>query len=395
MVIFLGLILFETFRPRPTDWTLSFERDDARPHGAQILFEQLPQLFPDATLEAIQYAPYRLLRDPTLQNTTYLLITDAIEFDPALTEVFLEFIARGNTAFLAAHRFEGSLADSLLLDEAIDFGLLAALLTNSPDAEADDELTIQLTNPALQGDAPSFNLAGRIEHAHFTRLDSARTTVLGTNSLGDVNYVQLPYGAGHIYLHALPVAFTNVHVLDTPNEAYAARALSALPVPATLLWDGHHKPLRQALRTPLRYVLQTPGLRGVWYTLLAGLLLFIFAYGRRRQRPIPVIPPPQNASLRFVETVGRLYYQQGDYADLVRKKATYFDHYVRNQLGLPQFDTEPDVTLLISQRSGLPKETIQTLLHTLSTLRNAPSVTEDAAVRLSAQLDAFYEQSRR
>ncbi len=64
------------------------------------------------------------------------------------------------------------------------------------------------------------------------------------------------------------------------------------------------------------------------------LLLFIIFKARRKQRIIPVVTPPENESLRFIEMVGKLYFQRGDNKDLAQKKSLYFQEYIRSHFSV-------------------------------------------------------------
>ena len=53
---------------------------------------------------------------------------------------------------------------------------------------------------------------------------------------------------------------------------------------------------------------------------LLSIILFIFFNAKRRQRIIPIIEPLVNSTVDFTKTIGNLYFQQNNNADLINKK---------------------------------------------------------------------------
>ena len=93
--------------------------------------------------------------------------------------------------------------------------------------------------------------------------------------------------------------------------------------------DGLRRLLRESgfdadQQSIFRYIFTQPALTWAYYLVLIGLLFYALFAGKRTQRVIPVVEPPRNTSLEFAQTVGRLYFQQGDHDNLARKKIQYF-----------------------------------------------------------------------
>jgi hypothetical protein len=218
--------------------------------------------------------------------------------------------------------------------------------------------------------------------------------VLGVDEEGRANYVRIDAGGGQIFVHLVPLAFTNYHLLEPRGLAYATRAWSYLPV-RTTWWDAHYKPGRSQADTPLRFVLSDPSLRWAYYLLLGGVALFIVVMAKRRQRVIPVIEPPRNDSLDFVRTVGRLYHQHGDHAALARKRIAFFLDYVRSHLNLPTHALDEDLADRIAERSGVESETVHRLLQRMRDVRSRDALTEAELHALNDQLETFYQHSQR
>lgn len=375
--------------PEALDWTWSLERDDDRPYGSEVTFEVLPALFPDAEIITQDLPPYLVLGDTTFRNVNYVFLTTTFEPDAAETRRLLDFVGRGNTVFVGAAGFKGTFADTLKLKTNLSDELQALAGVFS-----EDSLGVNFVNPALQADS-AWTFREGVAGLVYTSFDTTRTSVLGyVAAIEEPNFLRVEWGQGSIYMNLMPLAFTNYHLLQGEGASYAARALSYLPVQTTW-WDAHYKPLNVQASTPLRYILLHLNLKWAYYLMLWGTVLFVVFRAKRRQRIIPVITPPRNDTLEFVETIGRLYFQHGNHTDLAQKKITFFLDYVRTTLNLSTHTRDDTLLERIAERSGVPYENVQALFRLLNRLEAQERVTEIELNQLSDQIEAFYKMSKR
>lgn len=390
LILALGLaVAAEMATPEEIDWTASFENNDKRPFGGLVFYDLLDELFPGTSIDAVNVPPYLVLRDTSRTDANYLFVTLTFAPDAFETEKLLDFAARGNTVFVAAYDFDGPFADTLRLETD-------GAVTNMPQALlnlSDDSVGIHLVNPALQT-ADAFYFEEGLADDYFSRFDTARATVLGLNSRKHVNYLRVDVGGGAVYLSTVPMAFTNYFALHRNNAAYLYRALSYLPV-QDVLWDEYYKPNRTETTTPLRFILGHPALKAAYWTLVALLVLFIVFESKRRQRIIPVIAPLKNTTVEFVETVGRLYHQHADHANLAEKKITYFLDYVRHHLGLPTHTLGEDFPARVAERSGVPADAVRAIFEDVRRVQSQAKLSEDDLQRLNDRIEAFYRLSKR
>lgn len=390
LILALGLaVVAEIAAPEEIDWTLSFQNDDKRPYGSLILYDLLDDLFPGVSVDAVNLPPYLVLRDTARVGVTYFFVTETFAPDPVETEKLLAFAARGNTVFVAAYAFEGAFADTLRIETD------GALTPWSPSFfdVSDDSVGLNLVNPALHA-SEDFYFDEGLADDYFARFDTLRTTALGLNSTGGVNYLRVEVGAGAFYLSATPVAFTNYFALYRNNADYLYRTLSYLPA-HDVLWDEYYKPQRVEASTPLRFILRDPALRWAYGTLLVLLALFILFEAKRRQRVIPIIAPRKNTTVEFVETVGRLYHQHADHANLAEKKIAYFLDYVRQHLGLPTHTLDEAFLARVVERSGVPADAACAVFEEAGRTRGQATLSEADLRRLNDRIETFYRLSKR
>ena len=380
-------------RPDPVDWSDSFERDDTRPYGSQVLFESLPALVPNAdTVRAVSATPYQWLQEgqgASASRSAYLFVAPQLQLDLSGTRSVLDYVADGHVAFLAAQGYGGPLADTLGLDTGltIDVESMAGMVTDSATAR----LRLTAVNQPRSSGVSVRPDAARYA---FTAVDTARTAVLGTTADGAPTLVRTEWGDGHLILSTTPRVFTNYHALRPASEAYVWGALSHLPRDLEAVWwDAHHKPGAVPEQNIMRVVLGHPALRTAYWLLLAGTLLFVLTRGRRRQRPVPVVEPPRNRSLEFVHHVGQLYYERGRAIELARKKIEHFQAFVRRRLDLPGGPPTDDWIDRVARRAGVPRPEVAAVAEMMEAVERQSTLSNAALKRLDDRLDTFYDQA--
>lgn len=184
--------------------------------------------------------------------------------------------------------------------------------------------------------------------------------------------VSVPIGRGELFLIRTPNLFTNFGILHRDYRDYVFRFVDQLkdaPVVRTEIYCNSYDPTVEdyvlyKVHGPFDYILGQPPLRWAFYvTLIVLLLLFCFT-ARRRQRPIPIVPPPANRTLEFVKLIGTLYFRRESPGSLVRKKYLYFADEVQQRTGLDlHADTTPEERASrLAEKTGLDREGLLSLL---------------------------------
>ncbi|MCS7014330.1 MAG: DUF4350 domain-containing protein [Chloroherpetonaceae bacterium] len=388
--IFALLVATQLSAPKPLNWRPSFSNEDKSPFGAFVLFSRLRDLFFE---ERITVSPQSLYELFHASPQTYLFslrsniifIAEDLRLDSLDAQSLLEFVSAGSTAFLAAVWFPAPICDTFRLRTRAQFlpFLHVADSLNAPD-------TLYLSFPkAAPQQGTRYALRMPPYTASFSRFDSSRATVLSVDTANRPNFIRLQFGKGAFYLCSSPYLFTNYYLLTPDGAEYVARVLSHLPVQTTI-WDEYYKPLSRRAQTPIRFVLETDTLRYAYYLALTGIVLFIFASGKRRQRPIPLITPPRNATLEFVQTVGRVYLQHGDHKDLAEKKIEYFFDFLRTHFYLQNISFSQDFYQLLSEKSGVPISEIARLFAAIQAARNSSSLSATELLALMKAIENFY-----
>ncbi|QQR86217.1 MAG: hypothetical protein IPJ76_16715 [Flavobacteriales bacterium] len=383
--VLVGLVVLTAvlgaLAPKPVDWSDSFSRFHDKPFGGQLVFGRLGDLFDE--VEPVQETIYETFidREPAYyeewQPAAQLYITHRFQPHGVDLEYLLDMAARGDHVFIAANDPGTELMDTL--------GLAGERRWQGWS----DTLELHF----VRGDAVggTFSLARLGSPFVFTDLDSSRTTVVCRNAQGGATMVHVRHGLGHFYLCTTPRAFTNYHLLKDDNNDFIEAALGWIPA-EKVLWDEFYKVGREGSLSPVQYVLDQPALKWAYRLAFALLIVYVFIRAKREQRAIPVVAPLKNASRDFVGTLGRLYYEKGDHADLARKMLAHFKEDVRQRAYLRQFAYDERTANHLARRTGLPIVELGAQLKYFESIENNPNINEGQLLALSDRLHSLRQR---
>ena len=428
-LLFAGYITLEYNRPKPLDWSRTFINKDKIPYGTFALYDQLPRLLGSDSIEAVRLPVYSQLtglapdddaarairttqeklpkqapdsstaEQPPVAiplrdgRANYLFVNESFELSRPDAQALLQFVARGNDAFVAAQSFDEA---PQLLRDSLGFGTKDAKLVTHQRPKGlpvVDSVDLRFSNRALA--AVHLRLPGTDVDQRLV-VDSGRVgRTLATDAQGRAVLVRLDHGQGHFYLCTAPLAFTNYYLLRPRSTAFAAAALAYLPARRTW-WDEYQKQGPAGEQSLLRVVFAHEALRYAYYLTLAGGLLLALMAARRRQRIIPTIKALPNTTLLFTRTVAGLYRQGNSHALIAEKKVGLFMDYLRTrfQETSPDFG-DADFRERLSQKAGLPRPRVDELLRLVNFARTAPRMTDQQLLQLSRALSDFRREANR
>ncbi len=381
LLFLLVLVLYgvvEYTRPKPLDWTPSYSKNDKIPFGTNALFTLWSDIN-SQPVTSLRIPPRHQLENYSVlpARSSYVFINSSFLIDADDEKALLRYVAKGNTVFIATYSFSDFLLPALGVK---------ALTGNRP---AEDTIRyVSFSDPLLQ---PKKYVFPKDEGRRYFEV-APGADILARNEKQQPVFVRVTYGKGQVYLHNLPLAFTNYYVVDPVTGNHAFEALSYLPE-QPVFWDEYLKRGRipDNEKSVFRYIVSQPALRSAYYLSLALLLLFAIFSAKRRQRIIPVLPPPENTSLTFIRTIGNMYYRKRDHANIAEKMVRHFWIYVYERFGISP-EGQQDAFERLSAKSGLPPATLTALKTEIDTLDE--KWTGDRLLHFSRQLETFYNDTR-
>jgi len=379
IITLIVLTIIKIVEPEELDWSKSFAKKDKIPYGGYIIYDIVPNLFPDNEVVSKELPIYNILKDNFNYSTNYIFINNYFSPDRLDAEYLLDYVSNGNNVFISAFGIYGDLADSLRIktfDEIFN----------------QDSVSINFNLPEVKSENGYSYFRGNFEN-YFSEYDTTLVQVLGKNEKDHANFIRIRYGNGNLFLNTVPLAFTNYHLLNSGNNEYVYKALSHLPLQETF-WDDYYKDGNKYNASTLQYILSQQSLKWAYFIILVSVVLFIFFYGRRKQRIIPVIPPLTNTTVEFVETVGNLYYQQKDYKNIAEKKISFFLDHIRNKYFISTSSFDEETIQKIADKSSLSTGKIKSLLGEIEIINHSQKINEEDLVNINYQIEKFYERTK-
>jgi len=379
IITLIILTIIKIVEPEEVDWTKSFAKKDKIPYGGYIIYDLVPNLFLDNEVVLKELPIYNILKDNYYYGTNYIFINTYFSPDRLDAEYLLSYVSDGNDVFISAFGIYGDLADSLKIKTIDEFF-------------SQDSVSINFSLSEVKSEKGYSYFRGNFEN-YFSEYDTTLVQVLGKNKSGNVNYLRIKYGKGNFFLNTVPLAFTNYHLLNSDNNEYVYKALSHLPVQKTF-WDDYYKDGNKYTGSALQYIMSQQSLKWAYFIILVSVVLFIFFYGRRKQRIIPLIPPLTNTTVEFVKTVGNLYYQQKDFKNIAEKKISFFLDHIRNKYFVKTSSFDEETIQKIADKSSLSTGKIKSLLREIEKINHSQKITEEDLVNINYQIEKFYERTK-
>ena len=385
-LLLLGYVALEVLGPKPMDWSPSYGQGKETPFGSQLLYEGLPDLFPGGEVTTVREAPSKVLKEFEKGRSNYLIFAEDLDMSQADTRALLDFARRGNSVFVAADMFSGPFADSLGIENRDAFlSRTDNLFDAAPKGQA-------MRFPELTGlEGQEYPL---LDYVHYNYLpESFASAVLSEDKNGSPIMIRFAWGEGEIFVHTIPLAFTNYYMVDPINHAYISQALSFLPE-QPVIWDEYYKPGRVDLKSSVAYVLDNTSLKWAWILTLVTVGLYVIFEGKRRQRIIPLQEPMHNMTLEFTETVSRLYYGHADHKNIAEKKIKFFLEYVRGRWMLSTQDLNNEFEMRLSAKSGVPNQEVRDLVDLIKGVQDVKEIEAQTLLLLNRKIESFYVNSQ-
>lgn len=397
-IIIAGIAAYVNISRKPTDWKPTFYNTETNPYGTYITYNLLKDIFNDKiestrlpiytnlkpnVEEYIYYNDdqesvtemsfYNTLEDVS-DTTAYVFISPNFEIDKVELVYFLDYIALGNNVFISAERISRVLLDTLNIKTHYNY-------SNSEDS------TFTLTDY----DKKKYNFKSVMSYTTLNT-DSCTNPVrtLAVNSNDSTVFVQMKYGKGNLYLHTVPASFANINMLNKKKYDFGFRCLSYLAPSNKILWDEYQKQGLVGERNMLRVLFGNRSLRLALLISIVGLLLYTIFGAKRTQRIIPIIEPPVNSSVEFLNTISNLYYRKRDYKSIAHHRHQYFLDYIRKHYYISTENIDDYFINALHAKSGMDKNKLKRIFELYEYIMLYLNISNNIFLEYNNLLEEFY-----
>lgn len=369
IIVIAVLALLNLNKSENRDLGKNYDVNKKSPFGLFVFSNEANELL-HRRLKKIEISPFEYYSENEIGNHNIVVIQNQIDFE-SWNEI-LKNVNSGSDLLMAYEYFDPYLADILGFKPAT-----VSFRTNN---------VLRLTDEKFRQDSVLIDKSP--EGQGFSHLKDTHE-ILGKAEFdgGKVNFIKINYGKGHIYVHSEPLFLTNYYLLKPGNEKYTQDVFSYLPDQETV-WFLANSEKAQNSQSSLRFIWSKPALKYAAWLFIIGLLLFVLFNVKRKQRIIPIEEPLKNKSVEFVKSIGNLYMQEGDFHDMMAKKAQYFLHRVRTELLIDTQNLDENFIHILHLKTGKDLEKIKQAIDYIQRGQNSyASVMKEDLGKMNKLLD--------
>lgn len=395
LILISAVFFLETLSDPPLNWNDSFYKSDPIPRGSKVFYESLKRWTGEDRFVEVNLPVFEFLRDSTIKGT-YFLFNRSLSWNANTTHQLMEWVSAGNTLFMAASELDSFLLDTLglTIETRLEYDLTA------------NEVHLDLVNPILNPPTAirfdreepivAFTESERIWNAKVLgRSAKVETDRTGDWSDADVNFVALKIGLGTVYLHSYPAVFTNYFILKENNVDYIRGVLAYLPSENPLYYDNYYKAGKLFVDSPLYVLLGNPSLKMAYYLFLVIAVLWVLFAGKRTQTAIPVIDPPKNQSLAFLDTLAAMYLAKGDHKIMAMHQINYLLEYLRRNHHLGTEHRDAEWRNRLAQRYGDSVDATEKAFNFIEKMLTRRTVTPKELLQLNQFVTSYIHHNDR
>lgn len=384
-------------------WYETYSPDSKDPYGTYMLKELLDTTGLFGNFLELNKPLEDVLEDNDDVNDIYFFVGLTNYLDENSSWYLLDFVANGNTAFISAEAFPWDLMDELCYDTDMYF---------DDESSVDSVQYFLFTHSYLKNQRYRFEYIYEnkakmnewlyfAEDAFFAEDEDHYIRVLGKNSKGKNNFVEIEYGEGSIFLHSSPYVFTNIAMMKRDGFRYAEHVLRHIP-PGRVQWDKYNLNFNyeyegeggEERRSILEFLFKHPTLLWAVFILLIGALLYALFKGKRMQRIIPAAESKENTSMSYINTLSSLYLQESQHKKLIALKEKTFLNFIGEKYFITTQKVDARFVEKLAAKSQVEPEKITDIFKTFDNLKLVAVVDDEALIRLHQKIEYFYKNCR-
>ncbi len=379
-------------------WRPRYQHQSKEPYDTRFIFEMLKDSYGDSNFILVNKSPEKLIND-TVINSLYFNIGFRTYYDSATVQWFVDYIRRGNKAFFASENIPSQILENV-------FGLDSSyIFTNLYNDSIIHTLFIDDSNMIYK-----FHFQdGKKKKIYSWKYlpDSCLNHYwmrgliepLSVIDSGRVNFIEINYGQGTVYILTTPLLLTNYYLIKKEGFEYASDVFEKTGKANTIYWDNfNHFSLPQDIQdegmNPLKFFLSQKSLRWGWYLTIIVLIFFFIFHLKRRQKPILIKTPDKNTSIEYAKTVGLLHYRTDTHGNLSEQLMRIFLSYTKGRYKINLSDGREEDIKIISFHSGIDAKHIKDIFTNYYLIKHDSEPSKSDTIKLYSLLEYFYKNCK-
>lgn len=374
----------------------TYEKDDKNPFGGNVAFNGFLNFFQNVN---VVYGDVFTVDSDSAEEkrpkrSLYVMIGNKLYFGEDEAEWMKKYIEEGNDLFISANEIDPRFLKLFDCETNQKIAHLIDRKGNMTDTKTSIYFGTRLPLVSFQYFYYPFN-----DYIKKYQEDNAR--ILGVNDQELPNFAIIFQGKGRLYVHLAPRALGNYFLLSPGNAGYLEHILNYLRTDReAVYWDEYYKRLNTEDDSKkinkdfstFGVIMGNPSLKWAFYITLFAFAFFIFSGIKRKQRLIPVSEVETNASVDFVETMGRLYFVNKDNRNIAFKQITFFKEYIRSKYFMNSNEMDNPFVTRLAAKSELSLSQITELVNCILAVEDSREVSDEQLLQLNHQLEKFYKK---
>lgn len=418
-------LLSDNFR----EWEYNLDKKKKNAYGTFLTYELLKNKYQKVGFTDIDKSVVESFRKlKKNKNYNYIFLNKYPYYDSVTLDTICKFAKAGNTVFMCNENINNLFSDTILVKEyhlQISINYSASILKFLDSSITSNKVTtFNFIHPKLR-DSVGYNYfmlnkADTLNNS-FNSFEAAtiepddseyiQQPIPNGNNIAfagfdnsnndiDLNFAVLNYGKGKFIILLTALPFTNYFMRTEKGVEYAEKVFAHLPYQTTL-WDNTSQIYKPEGDTNhgnsnygdsiLYFILQNKPLRWAWYLTLLGILIYAIFHAKRRQNIIPIIEPKENNSLKYVETIGQLYFHDEEHIEIANEMRLQFLNFIRNRYYIKTNEIDDAFYKHLSLKSDIEETTIKNIFNEFNDIIKVKSINQQKLHQLNNQLENFYK----
>lgn len=372
-----------------TNWELSLDKNSKEPYGCYIAYQNLTDIFTNAVIRSNDNFFTRVKKinqSNSRKKSLVISVTNQFNLSESDLDELMRYIMNGNSALILSNNFSDTLLNY--------FSLQTKLIDTSSSLKYLMPLS-EVTMPidiSFEDSIKSFSYKGIMPNHYFDTLinEDFDNTIewIGRIDKTKRNNLLEYINKGKIIIGHTPTALCNYFLLQQNNKQYYEYLLSHFSKNISeVYWIS--KLIQMPSLQERSSILNFPPFFKAFLVIVALLLLYTLFEAKRRQRIVENLPPLENASLEFVETVGQLYYNKGDHKNLAEKMILFYLENIRTKHNVTTRELNDALAKVLSHKLNHSEVETKSFISYLNYIRTQPTLVETDIQFLFQQLKKF------
>ncbi len=401
----------KNIQKKPNDWQdETYGPKVYDPYGTYIFYQLLREQKNKIRIVK-RNSQYKYLDTVKNQKRLYVLVTKNFNTHYRRIEKIMNFVYRGNFAFISANNFPNELTNlfysrfehkrSYYKDIQINF------YPHSLRTAKGYKLKFYFKRKNIYTYWSDFyDKKNNYEYNEYDDSTSTPDSTFKNYEFNKLNqntvFLSIKYGKGMIFLHSIPYSFSNLIMRHELGVEHAEKVISLLPdVP--VLYDTYLSSVNASdhgggektnRSSPLQFILENRSLRWAYYLLLTMALIYLIFKGKRKQKIIPPKETFENTTVQFADTMSKLYLQYGQHKYLVFQQEKNLMNYIRGRYYFHTRNADDEFVNRLAVKSGIELDKLNELFKNFRKTKQTNHANSDDVIRIHNLVEYFYKNCK-